>query len=30
VIASVGIVILGVVSAALGTYSSVKKIAENY
>jgi len=30
VIASIGIIILGVISAALGTYSSVKRIAENY
>ncbi|CAD6249173.1 unnamed protein product [Miscanthus lutarioriparius] len=30
VIASIGIIILGVISATLGTYSSVKKIAENY
>lgn len=30
VIASIGIIILGIISAALGTYSSVKKIAENY
>ncbi|XP_006649117.1 amino acid transporter AVT1A [Oryza brachyantha] len=30
IIASVGIVILGIISAALGTYSSVVKIVENY
>ncbi|PWZ29443.1 hypothetical protein Zm00014a_019116 [Zea mays] len=30
VIASICIVMLGVISAALGTYSSVKKIVENY
>ncbi|KAG2662142.1 amino acid transporter AVT1A-like [Panicum virgatum] len=30
VIASVGIIILGIISAVLGTYSSVKRIAENY
>ncbi|RLM80847.1 hypothetical protein C2845_PM12G29330 [Panicum miliaceum] len=30
VIASIGIIILGIISAALGTYSSVKRIAENY
>uniref|UniRef100_A0A0D9VM00 Amino acid transporter transmembrane domain-containing protein n=1 Tax=Leersia perrieri TaxID=77586 RepID=A0A0D9VM00_9ORYZ len=30
IIASVGIVILGVISAALGTYSSVMRIVDNY
>jgi len=30
VIASIGIIILGIISAVLGTYSSVKRIAENY
>ncbi|RLN08511.1 hypothetical protein C2845_PM11G23450 [Panicum miliaceum] len=30
VIASVGIIILGIISAVLGTYSSIKRIAENY
>ncbi|CAD6242019.1 unnamed protein product [Miscanthus lutarioriparius] len=30
VIASIGIIVLGVISAAVGTYSSVKRIAENY
>jgi vesicular inhibitory amino acid transporter len=30
VVASIGIIILGTISAALGTYSSVLRIVENY
>uniref|UniRef100_A0A0A9FKS6 Amino acid transporter transmembrane domain-containing protein n=1 Tax=Arundo donax TaxID=35708 RepID=A0A0A9FKS6_ARUDO len=30
VTASVGIVIVGVISAALGTYSAIRRIAESY